>query len=330
MQTLGKLCLLFASAPAFAQTTVIVPTTFANAPASSSTAYPLGSSTPCRAQYIYDPAELGFAAPATLKSLEVRALQSGVYAAKTLTLQIEMSTTSALPSAPSATFATNRGTNHIVVFNSKSVNLPATTSGFLGTWSGAMLFDTPFTYDPAAGNLLVEFDVSAIGATAWSQNVTFTAAGTHFTVGTACGAFAGTSSGGGINATLTYSASAGAPNAPAAFILGASELPVPIPLPGNPGCTVNETLDVTVPVTLTATGTGSQVFTVPNVPLYRGVSLWGQWVELNASNLLDSTVARRAVLQGVHAVGRCYSASSNTATSGTSQAAVGLILRLGL
>src|SRR5271165_3582976 len=64
------------------------------------------------------------------------------------TYQISLSTTSAVVGALNANLSSNIGSNNTVVYNSA---LPAVQNGVLD-----IPFSTPFTYNPAGGNLLID------------------------------------------------------------------------------------------------------------------------------------------------------------------------------
>jgi hypothetical protein len=74
-------------------------------------------------------------------------------------IQINLSTTSATPDTLSLTFASNVGANDTVVFTRGALAL---SSNFAGAFGAPKDFDivitltTPFLYDPAAGNLLLD------------------------------------------------------------------------------------------------------------------------------------------------------------------------------
>jgi K319L-like, PKD domain len=84
-------------------------------------------------------------------------------------LQINLSTTSAAPDKLSPTFATNVGPDDTVVFSGSL----ALSSAFTGPAAGPKDFDmvielqTPFLYDPAAGNLLLDLTNVSGGLATW-------------------------------------------------------------------------------------------------------------------------------------------------------------------
>jgi hypothetical protein len=103
--------------------------------------------------------------PTPITIQEIRFRPSTVYGqAFTSTIpeiQITMGTTTRSPEALSSTFANNLGSNSVVVFHGAA----PVSSTFSGPANGPKAFDiafpltTPFIYNPALGNLLVEFKV---------------------------------------------------------------------------------------------------------------------------------------------------------------------------
>ena len=87
-----------------------------------------------------------FSGPITIDDLELYT-QSGTGSPNTGTFTISLSTTSAVVNGLSTELSQNIGSNNTTVFNSK---LPTIQNGVL-----TIPFSTPFTYNPAQGNLLV-------------------------------------------------------------------------------------------------------------------------------------------------------------------------------
>ncbi|MCH7805431.1 MAG: hypothetical protein IH937_15290, partial [Acidobacteria bacterium] len=75
-------------------------------------------------------------------------------------IQINLSTTTMTADNLSATFADNVGADETIVLNRGSLDL--SSAGANGTFDIVVHFDTPFFYDPALGNLLL--DVRNFGA----------------------------------------------------------------------------------------------------------------------------------------------------------------------
>ncbi len=113
-----------------------------------------------RLQEIYDASALP-GGPIIITEVRFRpsARYGAAFTATISNINIRLSTTPVAPVALSPTFAQNVGSNETVVFNGA---LPL-SSAFSGAASGPKAFDmvvtltTPFTYDPAAGNLLIDF-----------------------------------------------------------------------------------------------------------------------------------------------------------------------------
>ena len=71
-------------------------------------------------------------------------------------LRINLSTTTASPTAYSTTFANNHGADITGVFDG-SLSWSATSGGTPNAFDFVITFDTEFVYDPLAGNLLFEW-----------------------------------------------------------------------------------------------------------------------------------------------------------------------------
>jgi hypothetical protein len=109
---------------------------------------------------VYGASQFPTGGPLRISELRMRpsAVVGNAFTSTIPDLQIRMSTTAAQANNLSATFASNVGPNETVVFDG-----PITLSSrFVGPAGGPKEFDiiiplaTPFTYNPAAGNLLVE------------------------------------------------------------------------------------------------------------------------------------------------------------------------------
>lgn len=115
-----------------------------------------------RYQQVYRASEFGaITAPSLITAIAFRPDGSGFGAAfgpTDMTVDIRLSTTTAAPDALAGTFASNTGANEAVVY---AGNLTL-SSAFTGPVGGAKDFDivinlqTPFLYNPAAGNLLLD------------------------------------------------------------------------------------------------------------------------------------------------------------------------------
>lgn len=321
----------FAAANLVAQTQVI-PAAFATTDAGSSTAWPFGLGTTCRIQYVYGAAETGITVPTLIRSINLRANNASTNVAKSgIDLQVSMSTTPVAVGTASTTFANNHGANLSVAYTRKLTNIAATTptTPNIGQYAGALTLDVPFLYDPAAGNLIIDFDISAHITGAWSHDTPFTTAGTHTSVGTACGTLVAGSTGGAIGGAYVPSVSGGVANSPAVLIIGSTLFPNPIPVPGNPACFLYHDFAATLPLTLSGTGGATLPLTVPPQSSLRGSSLLTQWAAVNASALIETSVARQTTFASWNVL-RVYNNTSNTSATGTIQNYVGIVIELGL
>lgn len=308
----------------------VVPRWLTNSPGSGDTNWPFGLATSCRVQYLYEASETGLLGPRTINAFEVRGEQNVANLAKSnVDLQIEMSQTPALMSTLSTTFANNRGTNHTVVFARRLVSMPATTAQIIGAWSPPFVLDAPFTYDPTGGDsLLIEYDVATQPAGTWRVDCAWSATGVHSALGTGCNGVNATSSGGQIGGNLTIGCSGGTANAPGALFIGTFEWPSPFPIPGSPGCFSFSSLDVVLPVALSATGIYSFVLPVPNQQNLLGGPIYGQYGVVNNSFAIDTSPSRRIFLTDLDQIGRVHNTTSNASPTGTVQARVALATRL--
>ena len=127
--------------------------------------YPFGCAYQGEYQQVYT--HSAFGGPATITGLEFfnTSLNSNTPSLNTGTFTISLSTTAASPSTLSSTFAANLGANNTQVF-SGSLAQPWAFGDIL-----KIQFATPFLYTPAAGNLLLDVNVS--GASAPAGNVYF-------------------------------------------------------------------------------------------------------------------------------------------------------------
>ena len=103
---------------------------------------------------------------------------------------------------------------------------------------------------------------------------------------------------------------------------------MPIPIPNAPNCFSFSSLDVVLPVTLSATGVFSYVIPVPGQQNLLGGPLHGQYAVVNAGFTIDTSPSRRIFLTDLDQVGRVHNTSSNSSLTGTVQARVALVTRL--
>jgi len=109
--------------------------------------------------------------PITIREIHFRpsTIAGNSFTSSIANIQINLSTTTRPAENLSATFATNTGVDDTVVFNG-AIQL---SSRFTGPVSGPKGFDiiipltTPFVYNPAAGNLLVDFRNKSGSSVSW-------------------------------------------------------------------------------------------------------------------------------------------------------------------
>ena len=180
---LGRLLVLFValflSTDAFG-TTLVVPSGFENTDGSSATSFPFRE--PMRHQTLYDAANFsGLVGPITLNQVRFRSdFDIGVAFSQLVEFQVNLSTSSTVPDNMDLTFANNVGGDDTVVYTRKTTTLStannASSNGVTKEFDIVVPFDTGFTYDPSAGNLLVDLRIFGTGSPGFAldQNGTFT------------------------------------------------------------------------------------------------------------------------------------------------------------
>lgn len=308
----------------------VMPPWLARSPGSGTTNWPFGLDGPCRVQYVYDASETGLAAPSSITAFELRAEQDVANSAKgSIDLEVAMSQTPTTMATLQAAFADNRGSNHAVVFARRMISLPATTPQVFGNWTPPFVLDAPFPYDPTTNqSLLIEYDVASQPSGTWQVDCAWSAPGVHFAIGTGCNGLSATSYGGRLDEDVQFIASGGEPGSAGALLLGVSEWPVPIPVPGSPGCYSFTSLDVIVPRTVGVTGLMWLAVQLPNDRNLLGQPVHGQLAALNAGLTLDTTPSRRVFLTALDSVGRVANITSNTSATGIVQKLVAMVTRL--
>ncbi|HSV62728.1 MAG TPA: alkaline phosphatase family protein [Chthoniobacterales bacterium] len=140
---------------------VIVPNNLSTTQGDTGNLFPLFSSKPIRYQQVLAKSQFSrFAAGGeTINSIAFRAHAPGVpFAASVPQLQVGLSTTQKNPDGLSSTFGDNVGPDDVQVFSGAlnvAVNNPASSSG-VATFDIVITFTTPFHYNPASGNLLID------------------------------------------------------------------------------------------------------------------------------------------------------------------------------
>jgi hypothetical protein len=137
---------------------------------------------PARFQQLYEAAEFAtLGGPVLITGYAARphaTLQSGPAAVSGGNMDIWMSTTNRTVSTLSTTFAENHGADHTLVGSYDSTDVFTTANlpgpGNTKQFDVVQMFETPFRYDPTAGNLILEFRTD--GSTLISGSEFFTSA----------------------------------------------------------------------------------------------------------------------------------------------------------
>ncbi len=165
---------VWASMSAQAGVVVVVPNSLAAAEGNSNNAFPFNidrfGHASMRYQQVFDSSEFStLSGPSLLTQIAFRPDSSDGSAFSSLlaSIQINFSTTAGSPDALSSTFATNVGSDDMVVFNGPLALSSADIAGPGGTRAFDIIINltTPFLYDPAAGDLLLDVRNFAGGLT---------------------------------------------------------------------------------------------------------------------------------------------------------------------
>src|SRR6185369_6726468 len=146
---------------------VVVPNSLATNDGNGSGTSPAGPAS-ARWLHIHDASQFGaLSGPSFLTKFAYRPDRIlGQSGPRSLTLRIYASTTSRSVAELSTTFAENVGTNNTLVFdgtvNLTTGNLPG--PGNTRKFDYVFPFTTPFLYDPAAGNLVLDLQIQANGS----------------------------------------------------------------------------------------------------------------------------------------------------------------------
>jgi hypothetical protein len=161
-------CLLGAS-PAVSALPIVVPSSLATTEGSTNNPIPFSfiptDPTTRRYQQVYDASEFPMASWITSLAFRPDALFGTAGSTTLASVQIDLSTTTAAVDGLSTTFASNLGADNTTVFSGalplSSANTPAGPGP--RDFDIAITLLTPFLYDPALGNLLLDvrnFDVT--------------------------------------------------------------------------------------------------------------------------------------------------------------------------
>ena len=146
---------------------IVVPNSQATNDGNASGTSPTGGPTSVRENFVFDASQFGgLSGPSFLTQFAWRPdTIPGFSGPRTVTLQIYASTTTRSVAGLSATFAENIGADNTLVFsgtlNWATGNLPG--PGNTRQFDVVFPFTTPFLYDPAAGNLLLDIRLSGNG-----------------------------------------------------------------------------------------------------------------------------------------------------------------------
>ncbi|MFO1078384.1 MAG: hypothetical protein U1E73_11740 [Planctomycetota bacterium] len=158
--------------------TIVVPNGYSTVPGNVSNIFPYGDSSTAfpglHIQFIYDSSEFtnqAIGGPIAITGVKMRAYPTtaswtgGTFATST----VSMSTAAVDYAATTTNYAANHGGDLTVVYSGPIVVQPGTGNGagVPGPWHIDIVFTTPFLYDPAAGDLAIEFDNPSPG-TNWS------------------------------------------------------------------------------------------------------------------------------------------------------------------
>ena len=137
---------------------VVVPNEWSTVQADTGNLFPLFSSQPIRYQQVFDASQFSrlTAGGELITSIAFRGHGPGIpFTATVPQLQVSLSTTSKSPDGLSSTFADNVGADATQVF-SGSLQTAVTFTGGPTDFEVVINFTTPFFYDPAKGNLLLD------------------------------------------------------------------------------------------------------------------------------------------------------------------------------
>ena len=170
--------------PAFAQGALPVPASHVNYEGTASTNIPFGRSTPTRVQYVYGASLFG--GPVVLTGVQLRADGGAALGGKLVDCEMLMSTAPAPLVAMSSQFALNRGADEATVLSRQLLTLPAHGApASPSPYLAPVVFTTPFAYDPASGDLVLEVVVHGQPPGAYSLDATFVCASPLVPVGPA-------------------------------------------------------------------------------------------------------------------------------------------------
>lgn len=154
--------------------TVVVPNSLATVEGNSNNAFPFNITAfgimSMRYQQVFAASQFSsIGGPVLITQILFRPdAQASAFSSTLPDIQINLSTTAAAPDALSASFASNVGADDTVVYNRGPLALSSASTGPVGgpkTFDIVINLTTPFLYDPALGNLLLDVRNFAGGTT---------------------------------------------------------------------------------------------------------------------------------------------------------------------
>lgn len=161
------LVVAFGSGPQGRADLITVPNVLENVEGNSSNPNPFGFQE-IRYQQVYSNSQfVSFGGPRTITGMRLRLNggdNSGALTTNPNRLRISLSTTSANPDALSNNFASNLGSDTVLVFSQFNPVISATGVGATpNPFNAVITFQTPFEYNPVDGNLLLEVRNAGFG-----------------------------------------------------------------------------------------------------------------------------------------------------------------------
>jgi hypothetical protein len=154
---------LLAGASRSAAGVLVAPNAYTSSPGNADNRFPFLVNGGMRYQQVFAASEFSsFGGPQQINEIDLR---NGIFLNEAFTatianIQIKLSTTARAPDALSSTFADNIGPDNTLVY-SGSLTLSSTNAAGPGgthVFDIRIVFQTPFLYDPSAGNLLMDVD----------------------------------------------------------------------------------------------------------------------------------------------------------------------------
>lgn len=330
---------------ALSQDAVVIPNSHVAEDGSTSTNIPFGRSTAMRTQMIYD-ARL-FSSAGVIEEVAFRLDGGQTATSKNVELEMRMSTLGGSILETDQEFASNRGADEAVVFDRKTVSLPAHDQAQIpNPFQLRFALDHDFAYDPADGSLVLEVIVHSQEPGAYTLDTTYVCISPQELVGPpACQGSEGK--------TLKVESATSQVMWGRALVLrvldarlgtltglvlgtrGSGswqgwELPQDLAILGAPGCFASIAIEALASKISAGDGSASYVFALPSDP-----SLQGLWIYFQASavdlaaNPLGVVTSQAARIQvcGWEPVARVY-ASGTGASKGLREIGVAPVVEL--